>query len=197
MLLDGLHEDLNRVKNKPLVPVLESEGNNDVEASCESWKNHLKRNQSVIVDLMHGLYKSTVRCPDCNCVSVTFEPYMNISLPIPEIKLIQKQFFWVPFDPSKRCVLYNFSIKSHKQINNLKEFIGNSFNINKHSFDIVLIQDDAVRRILPKYELLSVLSNNSLSASTIVAFETDPRALKKSYRQSSDINSRNISRDDS
>ena len=168
-----------------------------MEASCESWKNHLKRNQSVIVDLMHGLYKSTVRCPDCNCVSVTFEPYMNISLPIPEIKLIQKQFFWVPFDPSKRCVLFNFSIKSHKQINNLKEFIGNSFNINKHSFDIVLIQDDAVRRILPKYELLSVLSNNSLSASTIVAFETDPRALKKSYRQSSDINSRNYSRDDS
>ena len=88
VLLDGLHEDLNRVKNKPLVPVLESEGNNDVEASRESWKNHLKRNQSVIVDLMHGLYKSTVRCPDCNCVSVTFEPYMNISLPIPEIKLI-------------------------------------------------------------------------------------------------------------
>ena len=44
VLLDGLHEDLNRVRNKPLVPLLESEGNNDVEASRESWKNHLKRN---------------------------------------------------------------------------------------------------------------------------------------------------------
>ena len=44
VLLDGLHEDLNRVKKKPLVPVLESEGNNDLEASKESWKNHLKRN---------------------------------------------------------------------------------------------------------------------------------------------------------
>jgi ubiquitin carboxyl-terminal hydrolase 4/11/15 len=50
--------------------------------------NHLKRNQSVIVDLMHGLYKSTVRCPDCNRLSVTFEPYMNITLPIPEVKFI-------------------------------------------------------------------------------------------------------------
>lgn len=139
VLLDGLHEDLNRVKKKPLVPVLESEGNNDLEASRESWKNHLKRNQSVIVDMMHGLYKSTVKCPDCNCVSVTFEPYMNISLPIPEIRLIQKQFFWVPFDPSKRCILYNFSIKSHKPINHLKEFIGEAFKVNKHSFDVVLI----------------------------------------------------------
>ena len=57
VLLDGLHEDLNRVKKKPLVPILESEGNNDLEASRESWKNHLKRNQSVIVDMMHGLYR--------------------------------------------------------------------------------------------------------------------------------------------
>ena len=88
MLLDGLHEDLNRVKVKKLVPVLESEGNDDDIASRESWKNHLKRNQSVIVDLMHGLYKSTVRCPDCDSVSVTFEPYLNISLPIPEVKII-------------------------------------------------------------------------------------------------------------
>ena len=165
MLLDGLHEDLNRVKKKPLVPVLESNGNDDLEASRESWKNHLKRNQSVIVDMMHGLYKSTVKCPDCNCVSVTFE-----------------QFFWVPFDTSKRSVLYNFSIKSHKQINHLKEFIGDAFKVNKHSFDIVLIQDDQIRRILPKYELMSVLNNTSLAGTTIFAFETDPQALKETYR---------------
>ena len=91
----------------------------------------------------------------------------------------------MPFDPSKRCVLYNFSIKSHKQIGNLKEFIGSAFNVGKHSFDLVLIQDDSVRRVLPKYELLSVLSNTSLASTTIIAFETDPKALKKSYRTTS------------
>lgn len=60
VLLDGLHEDLNRVKQKPLVPIIESEGqpHNDAKVSRDSWLNHLKRNQSVIVDLMHGLYKS-------------------------------------------------------------------------------------------------------------------------------------------
>ena len=44
VLLDGLHEDLNRVKDKPLLPVLESNGTDDVQASKESWMNHLKRN---------------------------------------------------------------------------------------------------------------------------------------------------------
>ena len=51
----------------------------------------------------------------------------------------QESVFAVPFDPRKRCVLYNFSIKSHKQIGNLKEFIGCAFNVGKHSFDLVLI----------------------------------------------------------
>jgi hypothetical protein len=43
-MLDGLHEDLNRVQIKPIVPQIESEGNEDEKASEESWQNHLKRN---------------------------------------------------------------------------------------------------------------------------------------------------------
>lgn len=182
VLLDGLHEDLNRVKIKPLVAVMEFEGNNDIEASRESWINHLKRNQSVIVDLMHGLYKSTVRCPDCNRLSVTFEPYMNITLPIPEVKFIQKKFFWIPFDTSKRNVLFKFSIKSHMQIKSLMEFLAGVFRRNKYGFDLVLIEDDYVVRILPKYELLAVLNHKNLQKSTIFAFETDPSALRQKYR---------------
>ena len=107
---------------------------------------------------------------------------MNISLPIPEIRLISKQLFWVPFDPSKRSVLFNFSIKSHKTINHLKEVVGEAFRVNKHSFDIVLIQDDQIRRILPKYELMSVMNNTSLAGTTIFAFEIEPSALKHNYR---------------
>ena len=148
VLLDGLHEDLNRVKNKPLVPVLESDGFDDVKVSRESWLNHLKRNQSIIVDLMHGLYKSTVECPDCGKISVTFEPYMNITLPIPEIKLITKQFFWVPFDTSKRAILHSFSIKSHKLVKSLKNQIAQNFDTKRKSFEIILMQDDQIKLTL-------------------------------------------------
>ena len=67
----------------------------------------------------------------------------------------------------------------------MKEFIGEAFKVNKHSFDIVLIQDDQIRRILPKYELMSVMNNTSLAGTTIFAFETDPQSLKESYRHPS------------
>jgi ubiquitin carboxyl-terminal hydrolase 4/11/15 len=111
-LLDGLHEDLNRVHHKPIVPQIESEGLDDERDSEESWLNHLKRNQSIIVDLMHGQFKSTVKCPDCEKLSITFDPFMSVSLPIPEIKIVDKHYYWVPYDTSKKCVQDTFKLKS-------------------------------------------------------------------------------------
>ncbi|PKU72046.1 Ubiquitin carboxyl-terminal hydrolase 8 [Dendrobium catenatum] len=82
-LLDGLHEDLNRVKCKPYVEVKDSDGRPDEEVANEYWQNHLARNDSVIVDVCQGQYRSTLVCPVCNKVSVTFDPFMYLSLPLP------------------------------------------------------------------------------------------------------------------
>ncbi|KAL9251734.1 Ubiquitin carboxyl-terminal hydrolase 5-like protein [Drosera capensis] len=101
-LLDGLHEDLNRVKHKPYVKSRDADGQPDEEVADEYWANHTARNDSIIVDVcqilveMHniklpqvssvleveGQYKSTLVCPVCNKVSVTFDPFMYLSLPL-------------------------------------------------------------------------------------------------------------------
>eukprot|EP01087_Luapelamoeba_hula_P023258 TRINITY_DN8513_c0_g1_i1.p1 TRINITY_DN8513_c0_g1~~TRINITY_DN8513_c0_g1_i1.p1 ORF type:complete len:1313 (+),score=298.81 TRINITY_DN8513_c0_g1_i1:395-3940(+) len=82
-LLDGLHEDLNRVVDKPYVESVESNGRSDEIVAAESWEAHLKRNKSIIVDLFQGQFKSTVVCPVCDRVSITFDPFMYLSLPLP------------------------------------------------------------------------------------------------------------------
>ncbi|ONI01576.1 hypothetical protein PRUPE_6G147300 [Prunus persica] len=64
-LLDGLHEDLNRVKCKPYVEVKDGDGRSDKEVADEYWRNHLARNDSIIVDVCQGQYKSTLVCPVC------------------------------------------------------------------------------------------------------------------------------------
>ncbi|XP_022722128.1 ubiquitin carboxyl-terminal hydrolase 9-like isoform X2 [Durio zibethinus] len=79
-LLDGLHEDLNRVKQKPYIEMKDSDGRPDEEVAAECWKNHKARNDSVIVD---GQYKSTLVCPVCSKISITFDPFMYLSLPLP------------------------------------------------------------------------------------------------------------------
>lgn len=78
-----MHEDLNRVKQKKIVEQIEDETKTDEELAQLSWQNHLKRNQSIMVDLFQGQFKSTITCPECNRVSVTFDPFNTLSLPIP------------------------------------------------------------------------------------------------------------------
>ncbi|OMO68655.1 Peptidase C19, ubiquitin carboxyl-terminal hydrolase 2 [Corchorus olitorius] len=82
-LLDGLHEDLNRVKCKPYIEAKDAEGRPDEEVAEEYWRNHLARNDSIIVDVCQGQYRSTLVCPACQKVSVTFDPFMYLTLPLP------------------------------------------------------------------------------------------------------------------
>lgn len=50
-LLDGLHEDLNRVKHRPYLKSKDAEGRSDEEVADEYWANHIARNDSIIVDV--------------------------------------------------------------------------------------------------------------------------------------------------
>lgn len=50
-LLDGLHEDLNRVKDKPYIQSRDADGRPDEEVADEYWANHKARNDSIIVDV--------------------------------------------------------------------------------------------------------------------------------------------------
>ncbi|KAI6661213.1 Ubiquitin carboxyl-terminal hydrolase 8-like [Oopsacas minuta] len=82
-LLDGLHEDLNKVLRKEYILEQDNQGVPDVKASQISWENHLKRNDSIIVDLFQGQFRSTLTCLKCGFSSVTFEAFMYLSVPIP------------------------------------------------------------------------------------------------------------------
>ncbi|XP_041092514.1 ubiquitin carboxyl-terminal hydrolase 32 isoform X1 [Polyodon spathula] len=82
-LLDGLHEDLNRVHDKPYAELKDSDGRPDWEVAAEAWENHLRRNRSIVVDLFHGQLKSQVKCKTCGHISARFDPFNFLSLPLP------------------------------------------------------------------------------------------------------------------
>ncbi|WIA28861.1 hypothetical protein OEZ86_011387 [Tetradesmus obliquus] len=88
-LLDGLHEDVNRIQAKPYIEETDSEGVPDDELARRAWDNYRLRNDSHIVDHFQGLYKSTLVCPQCGYSSVKFDPFMYLSLPLPESKVRQ------------------------------------------------------------------------------------------------------------
>ena len=82
-LMDGLNEDLNRVKKKPFVEGVESDGRPDKEVAAISWDNFKKRNDSVVVDYFAGQLRSHVKCNVCDRESTTFDPFLSLSVPVP------------------------------------------------------------------------------------------------------------------
>lgn len=83
-LLDGLHEDLNRVKVKPYIEMKNDiEKRPDIVVAEEAWNNYKLRNDSIIVDTFHAQLKSTLVCPECELVSITFDPFCYLTLPLP------------------------------------------------------------------------------------------------------------------
>lgn len=55
-LLDGLHEDLNRARQKREDKLPLDHNAQDIHPSDMSWGKHKLRNNSIVVDLFHGQY---------------------------------------------------------------------------------------------------------------------------------------------
>lgn len=77
---------IDRVGQKPYVEELEGFGMDDQIAAIESWRKHLLRHDSVIVDHCQGIHRSHLTCPHCGRESIKFDIFSSISLPIPTSK---------------------------------------------------------------------------------------------------------------
>jgi len=84
-LLDGLHEDGNRVPYpRPCVEDPNCDGKSDHEIAQEAWSGYLKRNSSKIVDIFQFQIRSEVNFPTVGDKSLTFDPMMYLSLQVPK-----------------------------------------------------------------------------------------------------------------
>ncbi|KAL5830724.1 hypothetical protein ACOSQ3_016142 [Xanthoceras sorbifolium] len=118
-LLDGLHEDLNRVKCKPYVEAKDGDGRSDEDVADEYWQNHLARNDSIIVDVCQGQYKSTLVCPVCRKVSVTFDPFMYLSLPLPSTTMRTMTLTVVSTDGTAQPSSYTITVPKNGKFEDL------------------------------------------------------------------------------
>ncbi|ELK36058.1 Ubiquitin carboxyl-terminal hydrolase 8 [Myotis davidii] len=81
-LMDGLHEDLNKADNRKRHKEENNDHLDDFKAAEHAWQKHKQLNESIIVALFQGQFKSTVQCLTCHRKSRTFEAFMYLSLPL-------------------------------------------------------------------------------------------------------------------
>lgn len=170
-LLDGLHEDLNRVKNKEYIELRDANGRPDQEVAEEAWRNHRRRNDSVIVDTFHGLFKSTLICPECHKISVTFDPFCYLSVPLPVSQERVMEVFFVSLDPYAKPAQHRVVVPKAGKVSDLCLALSEMTNIPptqmvvadvfNHRFYKIYTSDESLSCILDRDDIfvyeLSVL----------------------------------------
>ena len=91
VLLETMHEDVNAISKKPYVEQKDSNGRPDALVAQEFWDGFMQRDRSIFVDLFYGQLKSRVSCMICHNVSITFDPFNVLSVPIPNQAKTQKK----------------------------------------------------------------------------------------------------------
>ncbi|NWZ30607.1 UBP4 hydrolase, partial [Asarcornis scutulata] len=193
-LLDGLHEDLNRVKKKPYLELKDANGRPDSVVAKEAWENHRLRNDSIIVDIFHGLFKSTLVCPKCSKVSVTFDPFCYLTLPLPLRRDRLMEVNLVYADPQRRPVQYRVVVPMMGAISDLCESLSKISgvpaenmvvtDVYNHRFHKIFQMDEGLNHIMPKddifvYEVCKPSEDGSEYVTLSVYFR------EKTMRQSS------------
>ncbi|KAJ4500989.1 hypothetical protein C8R41DRAFT_913518 [Lentinula lateritia] len=87
-LLDGIHEDTNRIMaRKPITRTPEEEErleNLPQQIAGEyEWQVWRQSNDSIIVDFFQGMFRNQLRCMKCEKTSTTYNAFSILSLPVP------------------------------------------------------------------------------------------------------------------
>ena len=174
-LLDGLHEDLNRVRNPPYIEKADVTHEHDLNvAAVEAWDAHRKRNQSIVMDTFYGQFKSTCVCPNCKKISVSFDVFNHVSLEIPQLSSLGKRI--VPIIlfraslPSKPPMRYGISVPKHATMGDIKLQLSSLSQIPASGLAICDIYQSSLYEIIRDGKNISALNNDDV----IVAYEIDP-----------------------
>ncbi len=175
-LLDGLQEDLSRIKKKPYIEKPDSTDDmiNDpgaIQRMAEQvWDITKKRDDSVIADLFTGLYKSTLVCPECGKISITFDPFNNLTLPLP---VENKWNHSIKFFPLNDYPV-NIRVELDKQasIKGLKEFLSTRTGV---PVDRLFGAEEWKNKFYKFYADLACASEEITSNDNVCFFELDAK----------------------
>lgn len=177
-LLDGLHEDLNRIKQKPYTEINDDSDREDKILAQEAWDRHRKRNDSIIVDTFHGLLKSRVVCPECRKFSVTFDPFCYLSLPLPQKKDRLINITFVPFDGTQPSLKHRLSIPCQGFVKELCREVGHRTTTDPKTLLVAEVMRNHFHKFYSSEDSLdSIHSWEPIFVYEVPALSDDPKQL--------------------
>ena len=196
-MLDMLHEDLNREAFSSNSAVFAKNGNfaNFANfANCanfakknenleeneakRSWDSYKKRNNSIIVDLFTGQFKSRITCPQCEKLSITFDPFLMVPLPIPQRRRKTIALFFVRKEAQfeKEKAVFGYFPDENHRISDLKREISGYFGLECVNLELFSWNEKNLVRVSEEARVTDTLRKElKANKAVLLAFERNFR----------------------
>ena len=81
---------------------------------------------------LQGQYRSTLVCPICRKVSVTFDPFMYLSLPLPSTSMRTMTITVMRTDDSPKPTAYTITVPKTGKLEDLIQALSNACSLGAH-----------------------------------------------------------------
>ncbi|KAI8770642.1 CAunnamed protein product [Biomphalaria glabrata] len=137
-----------------------------------AWNDYLAKNDSIVVNTFQGQFRSTVVCSECSHVSVTYEPFMYLSLPIPHA--MDQQICVVYVSQNRPPVRYLLNLLKTDKIGTVKKKLCELMNLENTDFIMAEVLDSHISRILDENILLKYVNTCNRKIYAFEMISADP-----------------------
>ena len=97
------------------------------------WEKYLGKNRTVVAHSFQGQFKNTVICNQCGHVSVSFEPFMYLSLPLPRALDRQIEVTVVLQNSLNTPTSHLVTLSQHDRIQHLREALTEKLSLRERN----------------------------------------------------------------
>jgi len=156
-LLDRVHEELNTATKKKYKRLKNLPGRPDDVLAAESLANYMRCNNSFVVDIFQAQFRSSLTCPTCERQSNTFDPFLCVSLPIPQKQMRPIIVTVLYIDQSPRQVRIGLTLPVDADIKELREVLSRDTGIETSQLLLVEIDSLSFQKTFSDSQPLSAI----------------------------------------
>ena len=160
-LLDKVHEELNTATAKKYKRLKNFPGKPDDVLAAEALANYMRCNNSFVVDIFQAQFRSSLTCPSCERQSNTFDPFLCVSLPIPQIQVRPVVITVVYLDQSPRQVRIGLTLPVDADVRDLRESLAKDTGIETGQILIAEINDKCFQKTFNDGQSMSLVPSDS------------------------------------
>lgn len=122
-------------------------GRPDEQVAAETLENHIRCNHSFVHEVFQAQFRSSLTCPRCNRQSNTFDPFLCVSVPVPQHQRQMNLYINVLYTSQQpRQVRIGVSVNQAANIKELREILSSDTGIDENYLLLTEVHDEGFHR---------------------------------------------------